>query len=65
MTTTYALSPRPHGRGYDIHVISSEGVHQTMLDFKTEAEAEAWIASDKERDRNVADSRVMAPFHQV
>jgi hypothetical protein len=61
MITTYNTAPRPDRQGYDIHIISSDGIHQTMLGFKTEPEASAWIASDKERDRIVADARVMAP----
>jgi hypothetical protein len=65
MMTTYTASPRPGAAGFDVHVKGSDGIHQIMLDFNTEAEANAWIASDKERDRVVAGSRVMAPFHHI
>jgi hypothetical protein len=45
---TYTLIPRRDGNGYDIHVVDADGAHHTMLGFKTEADAEAWIAHDTE-----------------
>jgi hypothetical protein len=51
--TTYTIAPNPDGlSGFVVEVLSVNGVHQTMLGFATEADAEEWIASDKERDRN-------------
>lgn len=44
--TTYKAVPRADG-GYDIQIVSDNGVRQTLLGFKTEAEAKAWIAEDK------------------
>jgi hypothetical protein len=32
---------------YDVHIVGMDGVHQTILGFKTEAAANAWIAHDK------------------
>jgi hypothetical protein len=43
---TYTICPRLDGRGYDIRVVGINGSRQTMLGFKTEAEAEAWIDGD-------------------
>jgi hypothetical protein len=42
----YTLIPRPDG-GYDIQIVGADGAHQTMLGFRTEADANAWIAEDK------------------
>ena len=47
---TYTVVPRRDGLGYDILVVSDNGVTQTILGFKTEADAEAWIDDDKKRD---------------
>jgi hypothetical protein len=45
----YKISKHPGGNNYDIHVIGAQGTRQTMLGFRTEEEAEAWIVTDKER----------------
>jgi hypothetical protein len=51
--TTYTIVPNPNGSsGFAVEVLSVNGIHQTMLGFPTEADAEEWIASDRERDRN-------------
>ena len=47
---TYTVIPRADQAGFDIAVISDNGVRQTMLGFKTEADAELWIEDDKKRD---------------
>jgi hypothetical protein len=39
----YKISKNPGGNNYDIHVIGAQGTRQTMLGFRTEEEAEAWI----------------------
>jgi hypothetical protein len=44
---SYTIKPRADGAGFDIGVVGSNGARQTMLGFKTEAEAEAWIAQDR------------------
>lgn len=41
---TYTVIPR--GDVFDVAVISRNGARQTMLGFKTEAKAEAWIRQD-------------------
>jgi len=43
---TYTLMPRRDGDGYDIRVVDADGAHHTMLGFKTEADATAWIVHD-------------------
>jgi hypothetical protein len=48
--STYAINPRPEQGEYDVHIVGSDGVRQTMLGFPTEADAEAWIAGDKARE---------------
>jgi hypothetical protein len=45
----YEISKHPGGNNYDVHVIGAQGTRQTMLGFRTEEEAEAWIVTDKER----------------
>lgn len=45
--TTYKVVPRADGAGYDIQIVADNGARRTRLGFKTEAEAEAWIAEDK------------------
>ena len=43
---TYTLITRPDG-GYDIQIVGADGAHQTMLGFRTEADANVWITQDK------------------
>ena len=50
---TYTLTPRRDGDGYDIRVVDADGAHHTMLGFKSEADAMAWIA----RDKKIEDAR--------
>jgi hypothetical protein len=50
--TDYKIVPHADGKGFDVEVVSVNGAHQTMLSFATEAEAEEWIASDRQRDHN-------------
>jgi hypothetical protein len=44
---TYTIIPRSGADGYDIGVIGADGIHQTMLGFKTKAAAQEWIAHDQ------------------
>jgi hypothetical protein len=46
---TYKIIPRSDGDGFDVEVIGADGVHNTMLGFKTEADAQEWIAQDQSR----------------
>jgi hypothetical protein len=50
---TYNIVPRSDGTGFDVEVLGADGVRHTMLGFTTETEAEAWIASDRLRERVV------------
>lgn len=50
--TTYSIVPNQEHTGFNVEVVSDNGAHQTMLAFASEVEAQAWIASDRERDRN-------------
>ena len=47
----YEIFEHPDGSGYDVHVVGFDGARQTMLDFKTRADAEAWIVGDRARDK--------------
>jgi hypothetical protein len=38
---------RADGTGYDVHIVTSNGVRQTVLGFVTEPDAQAWIAQDQ------------------
>jgi hypothetical protein len=50
--TTYKVVPHQDGSGYNVEVVSDNGAHQTMIGFASEVEAERWIESDRQRDRN-------------
>jgi hypothetical protein len=50
--TSYKILPNPDGTNFNVEVVSLNGAHQTILAFATEADAEAWIASDKARDED-------------
>jgi hypothetical protein len=43
----YQIATRPDGTGFDVHIVTSNGVRQTVLGFITEPEAQAWIAQDQ------------------
>lgn len=45
----YTLVQRADQHGFDISVVGDDGVHHTMLGFKTGADAEAWIEQDKKQ----------------
>lgn len=44
---TYTIIPHPDQSGFDIAIVGSDGTRQTMLGFKTEADAKDWIAQDE------------------
>jgi hypothetical protein len=47
----YQIATRVDGTGFDVHVVTSSGVRQTLLGFVTEPEAQAWIAQDQRLSR--------------
>ncbi len=49
--TTYTVLPRQDQAGYDVAIVGIDGARQTILGFKTQADADAWIEGDKRRDR--------------
>jgi hypothetical protein len=49
--STYAINLRPEEPAeYEVHIVGSDGVRQTMLGFASEEDAEAWIEADQARD---------------
>jgi hypothetical protein len=44
---TYTVIPRPDQSGFDIAIAGADGTRQTMLGFKTEGDAKAWIVQDE------------------
>jgi hypothetical protein len=48
---TYMIVPRTGDDGFDISVVGDRGDRHTILNFKTEADAEAWIVQDEQHDR--------------
>jgi hypothetical protein len=47
MMSIYTILPVSDGIGFNIGIAGSNGARQTILGFKSEAEAEAWISQDK------------------
>jgi hypothetical protein len=45
--STYTILPVGDGSGFNIGVAGLNGARQTILGFKSEADAEAWIVQDK------------------
>jgi hypothetical protein len=45
--STYTVLPVNDGSGFNVGVAGNNGARQTILGFKSEAEAEAWILQDK------------------
>jgi hypothetical protein len=43
---TYKLIPNA-GPSFHVSIVGNDGARQTLLGFKTEADAEAWIARDR------------------
>jgi hypothetical protein len=48
---TYTIIRRIGDVGFDVSVVGSDGARQTILNFQTEVEAEAWIVQDEQLDR--------------
>jgi hypothetical protein len=62
----YQIATRADGAGFDVHIVTSSGVRQTVLGFVTEPEAQAWIAQDQRLSRaadsfGIRDERVGKP----
>ena len=53
---TYTVAPRSNQSGFDVAVIGDDGARQTMLGFKTKADAEAWIGDDKKREARAVEA---------
>jgi hypothetical protein len=44
---TYTVTPsETDSDGFDVQIVGNDGVRQTMLGFKTKADAETWIIED-------------------
>ena len=56
----YTVTYQADESRFDVRIVGSDGVRQTMLGFQTEAAAEAWIAEDQHRDRSDSLSRYFA-----
>ena len=46
---TYTITEQAAG-GYQVDIVGTNGTRQTMLDFASVADAEAWIAADRALD---------------
>jgi hypothetical protein len=44
---TYTIIPHSGGHSFDVALIADNGARQTLLGFATEADATAWIESDR------------------
>jgi hypothetical protein len=51
--TTYAIVARANDAGFDVEVLNHDGVRRTLLAFKTQADAEAWIVRDARLNRMI------------
>ena len=48
---SYAITVRGDPAGFDVEIVARDGVRQTMIGFKTQADAEAWIVRDARLNR--------------
>ena len=48
---TYAIAARTDDAGFDVEVLDHDGVRRTLLAFKTQADAEAWIVRNARLNR--------------
>ncbi len=46
----YTVTAEASGTGFQVGIVGTNGTQQTILGFSTEAEAEAWITSDRALD---------------
>jgi hypothetical protein len=47
---SYTVTAETSGTGFRVGIVGTNGTVQTMLGFSTEADAEAWIVSDRALD---------------
>jgi hypothetical protein len=47
----YTVVPRSSDDGFDVAVIGNDGARQTILNFRTETDAKAWIVQDERHER--------------
>ena len=55
---SYAITVRGDQAGFDVEIVAHDGVRQTMMGFKTQADAEAWIVRDAQLNRTTDSRRV-------
>ena len=48
---SYAITVRGDQAGFDVEIVARDGVRQTMIGFKTQADAEAWMVRDARFNR--------------
>jgi hypothetical protein len=48
--SNYTVLPRRRQPGYKVEVQGDDGTRHTLLGFTTEAEAQAWVETDKKLD---------------
>jgi hypothetical protein len=48
---SYTVVPRSTDDGFDVAVIGTDGARQTILNFRTETDAMAWIVQDERHER--------------
>ena len=51
---SYAITVRGDQAGFDVEIVARDGVRQTMIGFKTQADAEAWIVRDAQLNRTTS-----------
>ena len=56
---SYAITVRGDQAGFDVEIVARDGVRQTMVGFKTQADAEAWIVRDAQLNRSRRVSRAV------
>jgi hypothetical protein len=43
---SYAITVRDDQASFDVEIVAHDGVRQTVIGFKTQADAEAWMVRD-------------------
>jgi hypothetical protein len=55
--STYVVLPRQRQPGYKVEVVTDSGTRHTILGFKTEADAYAWVEADRKLEEATASFR--------
>ena len=55
---SYAITVRGDQAGFDVEIVARDGVRETMVGFKTQADAEAWIVRDAQFEQDSRSRRV-------